>query len=299
MTFVRTNSGLSNFHAFFGVEYIVYSEGGDPKKSKKNEHSDDATIDEVWSIDSIFWRSVFSKFLPGTAIKIKSLGSKDFVRPYAEKIQTNSIKNSIAVFDRDYDCYRGEIINHPRVLYTYGYSWENDACRPEFLISILGSVHPSGTIPAKFSEEIRFKFDLFLKSINRVVFVDLLCGLKRIKGVDREQYWGLIDTSSPSGYKVKKDKFKALIQDIKLRRTVPLRYSGHNRISAYNDCYGKMVSMFCYSVFCDYYKLITGQKNIPRHFADNMMAQALSKGDLNSLPELRDYYQSMMARINV
>lgn len=35
MTFVRTNSGLSNFHAFFGVEYIVYSEGGDPKKSKR------------------------------------------------------------------------------------------------------------------------------------------------------------------------------------------------------------------------------------------------------------------------
>ncbi|WP_226927682.1 hypothetical protein, partial [Pseudomonas sp. K2] len=156
----------------------------------------------------------------------------------------------------------------------------------------------SGKIPTKFSDEIRLKFETFLKNINRVVFVDLLCGLKRIKGVDREKYWGLIDTSTPPGYRVKKDKFKALIRDIKLRRTAPLRYSGHNRISAYNDCYGKMVSMFCYSVFCDYYKLITGQKNIPRHFADSMIAQALSKSELNSLPELRDYYQNMMARIN-
>lgn len=289
MNFSRTNSGLSNFHAFFDVEYIVYTEGGDLTKSE----SDDS---EVWSIDSIFWRSAFRKFLPNTKIKIKSLGSKECVKPYAEKILSNSISNSIAVFDRDYDIYRGELMKHARILYTHGYSWENDVCRPELLISILGGVHPDGKISEECITEINLRYANFLRRIGRVVFVDLLCGMVKIKGVDREKFWALIDTSNARDYKVKKDKFKNLIIDIKARRTKPLRYFGNTRIAPDSDCYGKMVSMFCYSIFCEYYRTITGCKNIPRHFSDKIFAESIFTSDLTGIPHVKAHYETMMAR---
>src|SRR5690606_19841105 len=46
--------------------------------------------------------------------------------PIAEKILNTSVKNTIAVMDRDYDDKFGDTINHPNVIYTFGYSWEND-----------------------------------------------------------------------------------------------------------------------------------------------------------------------------
>lgn len=292
MSFVRTNSGLSNFHAFCDVEYMVYTEGGDVSKALPEDEAD------VWSIDSVFWRSAFRRFLPDVKIRIKSLGSKECVRPYAEKILSDSISNSIAVFDRDYDVYRGELMDHPRIFYTHGYSWENDVCRPELVISILGGVHPSGKLPSADVVEIKSRYANFLKSIGRVVFVDLLCGMVKIQGVDREKYWALIDTSNCHEYKVKRDKFKKLIVDIKMRRTTPLRYLGKARIASDSDCYGKMVAMFCYSMFCEYYRNITGCKNVPRHFADKIFAESILTADINHVPHVRDHYERMMARLS-
>jgi hypothetical protein len=288
MSFVRTNSGLSNFHAFCDVEYMVYTEGGDSAK----EGNDDG----IWSIDSIFWRSAFRRFLPDVKIKIKSLGSKECVKPYAEKILSNSISNSIAVFDRDYDIYRGELMNHERIFYTHGYSWENDVCRPEMVISILGGIHPNGKIPDQKIVEIKSRYANFLRSIGRVVFVDLLCGMVKIQGVDREKFWALIDTSNSQDYKVKRDKFKKLITDIKTRRTAPLRYFGDTRIVSDSDCYGKMVSMFCYSIFCEYYRSITGCKNVPRHFSDKIFAESIFTADLSGVPHVKAHYETMMSR---
>ncbi|AZD55565.1 hypothetical protein C4K19_3781 [Pseudomonas chlororaphis subsp. aurantiaca] len=290
MIFSRTNSGLSNFHAFCDVDFLVYSEGGTPSKSEED-------IECTWSIDSIFWKSVFLRFLPNVKIKIKSLGSKEFVRPYAEKIAKNSINNSIAVLDRDYDAHRGELIKHHRILYTHGYSWENDACRSELLISTLDSIHPDGKIPEKYAQNIKLRYNNFLKSITRVVIVDLLCGLVRIKGVDRERFWSLIDTSNSLDYKIKKEQFKKLITEIKSRRTEPLRYLGKEPILPATDCYGKMISMFCYSIFCEYYKEITGCKNIPRHFADKMIAEAIRTANLDEIPQIKDHYEKMLSQI--
>lgn len=197
MSFTRSNSGISNSHIFFDVDYLVYSEGG------SCQGAGDEFENNSWSIDSVFWKSVFLRFRPELKVKIKSLGSKECVRPYANKIAENVIVNSIAVFDRDYAPYKGEVIPSSHVLYTYGYSWENDAWHPDFIKSALDSIHCEGKIPDAFSRDIDSRYSRFIKNINRVVYVDFLCGLVNVKGLDRENFWSLIDASNPLDVKVK------------------------------------------------------------------------------------------------
>jgi hypothetical protein len=291
--FSRTNSGISSLHNFFGVDFLIYSEGGEGSQEETGELNQCP-----WSIDSVFWRSVFSRFLPQTKIKIKSLGSKDSVRPYAEKVSKNLIENTIVVLDRDYDPYRGETIEHPRVIYTHGYSWENDACRPEFLISVLSSIHPDGRIPEADIDEINSRYQAFLRKINRLVYIDLLCGIVKIEGVDRKNYWSMIDISNKQEPKVKRDKFIKLIASIKERRSCALRYAGTTKILPDSDCYGKILAMFYYSTFCEYYRKITNQKSIPRHFSDIKIAEALHMTDLQHYPPaIRNHYEKIMNRI--
>lgn len=291
MSFTRTDSGLSGLASFFDVEYLVYSEGGAIAPDEGGGEKD------VWSIDSVFWRGIFQRFLPGAKVKIKSLGSKESVKPYAEKILKNDIDNSIAVLDRDYDNYRGDAYDHARIIYTHGYSWENDVCRPELLISVLNDIHPGGEIPKELAEEIKGRFKVFLSNINRIVYVDLLCGLVRIEGINRKNFWGLIDTTNSFEYKVKRDGFFKLIADIKSRKTKSLRYVGGARISPDCDCYGKILSMFCYLLFREYYSSITKCKNVSRHFADKMMAESIRAGSLDDVPDIKSHYECAIRRL--
>ena len=98
--FSRTNSGLSNFNTFVNVEYLIYSEGG--IKDKNTSGNEEIS----WAIDCVFWRSVFEKFVPDRRIKIKPLGSKELVKPYAEKIKNNEQTNtSSAVKLSPFSCY--------------------------------------------------------------------------------------------------------------------------------------------------------------------------------------------------
>lgn len=110
--FVRTDVGISSEHLFYDVEFMVYSEG--PRRD-----DDGATLDEL------FWSLLFSAL--GVRCKCKSVGGKSDVRPLAEKVASSHLTRTIVTMDRDYDDLFELMIDHPNVVYTYGYSWENDA----------------------------------------------------------------------------------------------------------------------------------------------------------------------------
>jgi hypothetical protein len=281
MTFLRTNSGITNYKHFHDVEYLIYSEGGTYDTSL--EHS-------KWAIDIIFWRSIFSKFLPDVKVKIRPMGSKENVLPYARKIASAEIGNSIAVMDRDHDFHRERLLLHPCIIYTYGYSWENDAWRAEFVISQLSKLSTNGEIPNLMAQHIRDKLLRFFSDFKRLIFVDILCSLARTQGIDREKYWSFVDTQDPSRYRVKKNRFKKLINDIKIKKTGAFKYTGNHNIIPDRDCYGKLLATFTYGIFCEHYKLITGCKNLSRESADQMIAAHIQNADLNLEPNIFEHY---------
>ncbi|MFJ2336972.1 DUF4435 domain-containing protein [Pseudomonas protegens] len=267
----------------------MYSEGGlyDAEKGCSE-----------WSIDVVFWKSIFSKFLPSLRYKITPMGSKENVKPFADKIVSSEITNTIVAMDRDHDAHKDSIIRHPCIFYTYGYSWENDAWRAEVIISKLKKLSPGQDISSELSQSIRSRWVNFNSDFRRLVFVDVLCSIKNVKGLDRDRFWGYVDKSNLSRIKVKKDKLKVLIKEMKSRHDEPFRYVGKHVVSCDRDCYGKLFSMFFYELFCDAYKSVTGAKNLNRFDADIMLAEHIELFPMNIFePDMHSYYMKLAGQL--
>lgn len=107
MSFTRSPSGIRNSALFFGTDRTVYVEGtGDDQK---------------------FWQNVFAVFYNGPLqFHFKSVGPRSAVLPYVEGIASNTISNVIAIVDSDYEGLRFSKFSIPNIIYSFGYSFEND-----------------------------------------------------------------------------------------------------------------------------------------------------------------------------
>ncbi|MDR7377197.1 hypothetical protein J2X19_001876 [Rhodoferax ferrireducens] len=107
MSFTRSQSGIRNTSLFFGVDRTVYVEGT--------------------GVDQRFWQSVFSVFYKGPlSFHFKSIGPRSAVMSYVEKIAKSEAANTIAIMDSDYEGLKFSKFDIPNIIYTFGYSFEND-----------------------------------------------------------------------------------------------------------------------------------------------------------------------------
>ncbi|WP_316377593.1 DUF4435 domain-containing protein [Enterobacter hormaechei] len=113
MSFSRTIGGLSAQKVFYGADLIAYIEGKTSTESN-------------CIYDDHFYKAIFKEFLPNKNIKIKILGNCNNVLDVYYKIVNNNIPNSFAIVDRDYDGVLYSRLKDYRLIFTYGYSWEND-----------------------------------------------------------------------------------------------------------------------------------------------------------------------------
>ncbi|WP_236176641.1 hypothetical protein [Pseudomonas qingdaonensis] len=270
------------------MNVVVYTEGGEFDNKKKQSS---------FSIDAVFWKGFFSRFLPGLTYEIKPLGSKQNLLPHAKDVAASTVSNTIVAMDRDHDHHRLCLIQHPCVVYTYGYSWENDAWRAEAIISKLERVSVRG-VSVEAAEAIRDKCRNFFIDFNRLIFVDVLCSLQRVQGIPRDKFWGYVDCRDANRFRVKKEAFKKLIGAIKKDRDKKFKYSGNEAVVAERDCYGKFWSMFLYGIFCEYFRAVTGQKNLNREMADVLVAEHFQYTDLDKDPGLKNYYQTVAAALS-
>ncbi|AWM88639.1 DUF4435 domain-containing protein [Microvirga sp. 17 mud 1-3] len=129
MTFSRSNLGIANQKHFFNVDIIVYTEGGD---EERQEDVDDPGP----TYDSLVWRSAWGCFRKDLKAKFRPVGSKTTALEYARKLERKEIRNIAVCLDRDYSDYYADKIPDQNVLYTYGYSWENDVITLDGLASM-------------------------------------------------------------------------------------------------------------------------------------------------------------------
>lgn len=289
MNFRRSASGISNYNVIYDVDCIVYSEGGNAELLKSDPQK------YIYSIDSEFWGALFLKLGSTVRVKIKSLGAKNNVLPYAKDISSGLVANCIAVLDKDHDDHKGIMIEHPLVIYTNGYSWENDAWSAKSVVKVLSRKHPEKRLPPETTENIYSRYEDFEAIIRRLVFVDILCSCQGIECIP-DKFGSVVSVYNGAEPSVIKDAFLKIIKAAKDTRKTPLRYHGRKKIYPLVDCYGKLFAEFAYGVFAYHYKIITGKTSvITRDHADQLMAT--SPGQVDSDLESSEIFSHYEERI--
>lgn len=173
--FERTTAGQANRALFYGVDWVIYTEGG-ADSSKP-----------VRAFDSLFWSAIFKAVRPNSKFKAIPRGGKSRLKQLAESVVDDQIQNVLVAMDRDYDDWFGTLIDHPRVLYTFGYSFENDIFESNHLIEIFMSLGPSEVHEEEIKAEIHSHVSSFVASIRWPLKIDLCAKHNKVSGFDRKR----------------------------------------------------------------------------------------------------------------
>ena len=145
MTFERTKSGQQNRAAFLGVDYVCYVEGG----GGSSDFSDDV----------VFWRTILDVLRPDLKIHFLARGGKPQLETRARDIIARDIGHALVAMDSDFDKLLGDKINDRRVLYTHGYSWENDIFPKPMLAILYAHKIRAASPPVAEASELSNKYD--------------------------------------------------------------------------------------------------------------------------------------------
>lgn len=134
--FTRSTDGLNNLHIFWEADYIAYAEGGDL------DDRDPRPIENSGTNDEAFWDGLFRALRPDLKVKVFLYGSATNLEPIANRVREGELTGIIVCMDSDYREYTGSKIFDARVIYTHGYSWENDVLNWEELRRIALDSYP-------------------------------------------------------------------------------------------------------------------------------------------------------------
>ncbi len=295
MSFRRTSAGLSSLHLFYNVDVIVFVEGGVPISRAR---VDDGEGNDV-SVDILFWRKIFEHFRPDIRAKFRAVGGKPTVESIAKDIQSGAISKAVAAMDADYDDFCSEQIGHPNVLYTHGYSWENDVCVVPVFEEAFYSFVPVDRVANPIRHLVQPQMDEFFDGIVRYVRADFMLCVLGSSLFDREKPLGtlVLDDGVPTLNKGwLRNRFRgrrppnvkvSLLHDVK-------------GLSSGRHLVGHVLMEFFYRVFCVLVRGFPGRNRIPKDFFEALMiANLIETFRRGYLPAFNVEYQSRMAGINV
>lgn len=244
MSFKRTNRGISNQHLFHNVDLIVFVEGG--LSYTKDEVNEGKYNNE--SIDSVFWKKLFHKYANTKKVKFKAVGSKSTIKEIALDIVNGNITSVMIAMDSEFDELLALKIDHPDVLYTHGYSWENDVWNDQVVHKIIRELSAI-EIDAN---DIELNFKTFLKKIRVGVFADAYLFSKDDSYFPRKGYMCCVNCTPADLPSVKSEIINDLLDDKGLKRTTINGYGRKKNIDVKRFCYGHLLSDYCYHLIANY-----------------------------------------------
>lgn len=201
MSFERTSEGISNAHLFHSVDFVVYVEG------KYEENNNDLV-----SHDQYFWRSVAEAVLPERTFKFISRGSKVALLPIATEIISGDISNTLVALDRDYDFECNDSLSHPRIIYTYGYSWENDAWNSESIMRLVDELYIGDKIHPGNIDDMERCISDFCRKARQVARINLAAkqnGFEHV--ITSSQMRGLVELNGNQLPRFNRNCFRAFV----------------------------------------------------------------------------------------
>ncbi|MEO0411859.1 MAG: DUF4435 domain-containing protein [Pseudomonadota bacterium] len=277
--FTRSNQGIENEHLFYDVDFVVYCEG----KEIDGEGS---------SLDEVFWERVLSE--SGLSVRCKSLGGKSVVRPMAEKIIREDISHVLVAMDRDYDDIRGLAIDHPRVFYTYGYSWESDVIL-DFQFTAALSLFATTNKRKVIENEFHAFRDRLSRKLKRICALDFKYIGHDKKLFDRLKPMSIIATPGNQEPFVRTKTLLSNAKAIGSFQTGILPAATYHTLCGVRSFFGKVVSRLVFHWFLYRTKRINLSRRVVYEAFMNLLLSTLN---IQKLDDPRNqYYSALVAKL--
>ena len=160
--FERSPEGQANRNLFLGTDLIVYTEGGDGGEN------------DVEAFDILYWRQLFDLYLPSVKVRFLPKGNQRSVLEVASTFLGTDAVGVCAAIDADYDRINAELLEDPRVIYTFGYSIENDCLIPESILRAFYILCPRCPAELDISDELADLISEFQKAVRWLALGDYL-----------------------------------------------------------------------------------------------------------------------------
>lgn len=296
MIFRRTSSGLSNFHLFIDAEAVVFLEGG--ATSFTREKVEDGKFTSV-SSDIRYWQALFTHYLPSRKFEFRSIGSKQIVKSIALDIKNGNISNVIAVMDRDFDNLTGEIIDGDNILYTYGYSWENDCwCKQTIYSAVISLTGLCAASTNDVDDIISDLFNCFSKQVKSAVKADSLMLQNGASFFDRERPARYVSIDAGGRPKLCMEQIKQSFEGSRNKVTGPIFRRYTLACNPLADCLGHLLAYYSYRVLIYLVKTVYRLPTVAKDYATAIIVDkfvfALNNG---LLPNQKSHYDNAFTRV--
>ena len=230
----RTQAGFANYPLFFKENIMLFVEG---TPSKSNTDADDV----------FFWTTLAKRFAPLKNIKVKPCGSKTKLLQILDTVSSRrTIKRIFIAVDSDYDVYHENYAENKNLLFTYGYSYENDLVE----LSVLESFLTVCVRDIKKHEAVVREFKLGMHEFSRktrwAICADILLHKTGISIINKQAATGMLFTMPQNRGK---PDFTLLHARGALKNARKTPRSPVRTISAVNpilSCKGKIVLHYIY-----------------------------------------------------
>jgi len=297
MSLTRTSTGLANEHLFYGVDYVFYVEGG----SARNITDVLAGNYDNSSDDIRFWSSICAVFLPNHRCKFKAVGGKSVLLEIASRLRVIARSSTILAVDRDYDLQKGNLQNDPFVIYTHGYSWENDVWQVEVVEKIFSLYCPGCPIEIDVNPEIQAWFSQLARDLRWPIYADFVLLMRNqsyrgIRGsVGRVLYFDSDRVPTINTRQLRTD-FKASIPSAKARAA---SHQIPSKFTSPRDCFGhfldSVMNLFVSAILkARCHRRVNLAPEIIHAAAVDALRQLLQSG---SPSHLHAHYQTQFARL--
>ena len=295
MSFRRTASGLSNLYLFFRVDAVVYLEGG---RSLCRDDVDNGIYTDA-THDIRFWQTVFGIYRPGKLFKFCSIGSKETVNSIAQDIVDGAIANVIVAMDRDFDHINDKLLISDNVIYTHGYSWENDAWNEtslrEAFCALSGAcktkIQIESDIIGKYYKECAF----YLKGSIRM---DAVLSQHGYSFFDRDSYMRYVKIECNGQPMVHREHIKNSMFNVRQKIGKPIVRKAPFLTSPLVDCFGHLFAEYAYRILVFLLEKIRNNPKIPKDYATSMIVEKFGQLLANGLlPDLNQHYDSEFSHV--
>lgn len=289
MTFTRTKSGLDNLRLFYRVDLYVFTEGS-TLQTRQNDSAHG--LAQSANLDIKFWQTIFDIYKPSRTCHFRSVGGKLVLLEIARAIQDHKLQHVVVCMDRDHDARTGKLIQATNVVYTRGYSWENDVWKIDVMRSVHDSLCTAASARQSHKRALSDSMRKFSIRLRRPVELEVRCAvacdflpLSEVRAQTVVRYRSALPavTIKPFLVKLNEDPVKK-----NACRSVTLQ----SAVKTLDECNGHLLADYCYELMRKLLESRCGLPSFPKvvfgAFAIFHCQTALRKGGVLSRHYVRE-----------